>query len=65
MISNEGKASHYLTVKGVSALLREIASKYYSNFYCMNFFHFFSTKINFKNLNRGKDSVKIKIFVAW
>ena len=35
---------HYLTLKSLSALLREITSKYYRDFYCLNCLHSFRTK---------------------
>ena len=43
MISN-GKGSHYLVVKKLPALLKRIASKYDSNFYCLNCLHSFRIK---------------------
>ena len=43
MISNGGKW-HYLPVKQLSTLLREITSKNNKNFYCLICLHFFRTK---------------------
>ena len=44
MISNGEKQRHYLAVKKLSALLREITSKNNVDFYCLNSFHSFRTK---------------------
>ena len=46
MITN-GKKLHYL-VKSLSALLRWKTSNHNRDFYCLNCFHLYSTKINFK-----------------
>ena len=35
---------NYLAVKKLSALLREIMSKHYGDFYCLNCLHSFRTK---------------------
>ena len=35
---------HYLAIKKLSALLREITSKYHGDFYCLNCFHSFTTE---------------------
>ena len=43
MIPN-GQGWHYLAVKKLSTLLRGIATKNNSNFYCMNCHHSFRTK---------------------
>ena len=37
---------HYLTVKRLSALLREATSKHNGGFHCLNYFHSFSKKEN-------------------
>ena len=42
MISN-GEGWHYLTVKKLLALFREIASKHHGHFYCLNCLHLFAT----------------------
>ena len=39
-----GEGWPYLAVKILSALLREITSKYHSDFYCLNYLHFFASK---------------------
>ena len=43
---SEGQRRHYLAVKHLSALLRQIASKHYGDFYCLNCLHAFTTKTN-------------------
>ena len=45
MISN-GKNWHYLAVKSLSRLLRGISSNHNSDYYCLNCFHSYRTKIN-------------------
>ena len=40
----DGKIWHYFTVKKLSALLTEITSKHVGDFYCLNYFHPYSTK---------------------
>ena len=44
MISNGEKQWHYLVIKKLSALLREITSKHHSTFYCLNCLHSFATE---------------------
>ena len=44
MISNGEKQWHYLAIKKLSALVREITSKYYGTFYCLNCLHSFATE---------------------
>ena len=41
---SEGQQWHYLVVKKLSALLRGIMSKHYSDFYCLNCLKSFRTK---------------------
>ena len=53
MIS-DGEKWHYLAVKCLSALLREITSKHEGDFYCLNCFHSYTTENKIK---------KHKIFV--
>ena len=43
MIS-DGEKWHYLAVKELSALLKEIADKHHGDFYCLNWFHSFATE---------------------
>ena len=59
MIPN-GEGCHYLAVKKLSALLREITSKNNGHFYCLNCLHSFRTK---DKLELHKQYVKIMIFV--
>ena len=49
----DGEKWHYLPVKKLSALFRGIASKHAGNFYCLNFFHSYSTK------NKLKKHIKV------
>ena len=44
----QGNKWHYLAVKRLYALFREIASKYERDFYCLNYFHLFRTKNKLK-----------------
>ena len=43
MIPNE-EGCHYLAVKKLSALLREVTSKHPDDFYCLNCLHSFGTE---------------------
>ena len=43
MITDDGKRQHYLAVKRLSALLREISSSNNGDFYCLNCFHSYRT----------------------
>ena len=43
MIPN-GEGWHYISVKKLPALLREITSKHHGDSYCLNSFHSFATK---------------------
>ena len=45
-----GKKWLYLAVKSLSALLRGTISNHKEDFYCLNCFHSYSTKINLKNM---------------
>ena len=45
-----GKKWHYLALKSLSALLRRTTSKHVGDFYCLNFFHSYSTEK--KNLKK-------------
>ena len=44
ILNGEKRKWHYLAVKKLFALLRGITSKYYGNFYCLNYFHSFATE---------------------
>ena len=48
MIPN-GEEWHYLAVKNLSALLRRITSKHDGDFYCLDCFHSFKTKIKLES----------------
>ena len=48
LIITGGKKWHYLAVKSLSALLRGITSKHERDFYCLNFFHSYSTEKKLK-----------------
>ena len=52
LIITNGKKWHYLTVKSLSALLREITSKHVGQFYC---FHSYSTENRLKKLDKVCD----------
>ena len=57
MIPN-GDKWHYLTVKKLPALLREITFKHYGDFYCLNCLRFFGPKNkveSHKNVCESKD----------
>ena len=43
-MTTDGNKWHYLTVKSLSALLREITPNHKEDFYCLNCFHSYSTK---------------------
>ena len=48
----DNKKWHYLAVKNIPGLLREITSNYDGDFYCLNCFHSYTTE---KNLKASKD----------
>ena len=47
-----GEGWHYLAVKNLSALLREITSKHHCDFYCLICLHFFATKNKDESLKK-------------
>ena len=57
----DGKKWHYLAVRSVPALLREITSNHDGYFYCLNCFHSYSTKNKLKEHER--EYVMIMIIV--
>ena len=59
MIRN-GENWHYLAVKGLSRLLRDISSNHDRDYYCLNCFHSYRTE---NKLNVHKKYVKITIIV--
>ena len=43
---------HYLAVKNISGLLRRITSNHDGDFYCLNYFHLYTTEKKFKKHQR-------------
>ena len=43
-MTTDGEKWHYLAVKKLSALLKEITSNHNGDFYCLNCFHTYRTK---------------------
>ena len=61
MIPNK-EGCHYLSVRKLSALLREVTSKNNGDFYCLNCLHSFRTKnklLSHKNVFENKDFCNI------
>ena len=58
MISN-GENWHYLVVKNLSGLLRGITSNHKGDFYCLNCFCAYSTKINLKHIKKYMKIINI------
>ena len=56
----EKEGQHYLALKKLPTLLREIISKYHGDVYCFNYLNSFRTKINLSLMNKY---VQIKVFV--
>ena len=54
------KKWHYLAVKSLAEFFRQITSNHNGDFYCLNCFHSYRTKINLKNM---KEYVMIMITV--
>ena len=52
LMITDGKKWHYLAVKRLSALLREITSNHNGDFYCLNCFQSYSTKNKLKKHER-------------
>ena len=44
MITDETSNWHYLAVKSISGLLRGITSNHNGDFYCLNYFHSYTTE---------------------
>ena len=57
----DGKKWHYLTVKGLFALLKGMSSNHVGDFYCLNCFHWYRTEK--KNLKSMKEYVMIMVIV--
>ena len=60
LMITDGEKWHYLAVKSLSALLNGVTSSHNGDFYCLNFFRAYTTKINWKHVKRY---VKILIIV--
>ena len=52
MITNDDKNWHYLAVKKLSRLVREIISNNDGDFYCLNCFHYTEQKKHLKNVKK-------------
>ena len=52
MITNGKDTWHYIAIKSVPALLRDVTSKHHGDFYCLNCFHSYRTE---KKLNEHED----------
>ena len=52
MITDDGKRLHYLAVRSLSALLREISSSNNGDFYCLNYFYSYRTRNKLKKHER-------------
>ena len=48
LMVTDGEKWHYLAVKGLFALLRGTTSKHAGDFYCLNYFHSYTTKNKLK-----------------
>ena len=55
LMITDDKKWHYLAVKSLPALFREITSNHHADFYCSNCFHSFTTKNVFKKHDVCKD----------
>ena len=52
MITDDSNRWHYLAVKSLPALLREITSNHHGDFYCLNCFHSYTTHNKVKKHER-------------
>ena len=64
LMITDGKKWHYLAVKSLSALLKRITSKHKKDFYCLNFFHSYSTEKNFKNIKKYVVTIIIALLLC-
>ena len=55
MISN-GEGWHYLAVKKLLALFREIVYKYHGDFYCLNCLHLFATESKLESHKKEREN---------
>ena len=60
LMITDGEKWHCLVVKNLSELLRGVTSNHHGDFYCLNCFHSYSTKIRLKHI---KKYAKTKIIV--
>ena len=72
MITDDGNRWHYLALKSLPALFREITSNHHEHFYCLNCFHSYTTHNKLKKhekvcnnhdycrINMPKEHEKIK-----
>ena len=58
MITN-GENWHYLVVKSLPGLLKGITSNHNEDFYCLNCFCVYTTKINLKNIKKYAKIINI------
>ena len=64
LIITNGKTSHYLAVTILSALLQGMSSNHKENFYCLNCFNSYATKIKLleqDDMFNNHDSCRIEI----
>ena len=54
----DGEKWHYLAVKSISRLFRGITPNHDGDFYCLNCFHFYTTKKGLKSM-RGYVEITI------
>ena len=52
MITDDGNRWHYLAVKSLPTLLREITSNHHGDFYCLNCYHSYTTHNKVKKHER-------------
>ena len=52
LMINNGKNFHYLAVTNLSALFKRISSNHDGDFYCLNCFSPYTSKINLKNMKK-------------
>ena len=52
LMITDGKKWHYLAVTNLSALLEEKSSNHHGDFYCLNCFSSYTSKINLKSMKK-------------
>ena len=50
MITDGTSNWHYLAIKNIFGLLKGITSNHNGDFYCLNYFHSYRTKVNLNNM---------------